>query len=189
MDYAKMKSDLDTYAFAQCPAYEDDAAGFICQSNAIMRHLARKHNMYGTSDREHCLVDMVMDGVEDIKRKYLNLIYQDELKEEAKEAYWAAHCDANGAHSRNGGAHFLYLSKLLEKNAGGAGYTVGSTLTVADVLLFDVCDLHIRIFGDRFKEAYPLLAGHYQRVGAVPGIKAYLEGPLRMEKVNGNGLG
>lgn len=32
-------------------------------------------------------------------------------------------------------------------------------------------------------------AGLLRRVAAVPGVKAYLESPLRLEKVNNNGLG
>jgi hypothetical protein len=36
---------------------------------------------------------------------------------------------------------------------------------------------------------YPLLAGHYQRVAELPGIKEYLSSPLRLDKVNGNGMG
>jgi hypothetical protein len=36
---------------------------------------------------------------------------------------------------------------------------------------------------------YPLLTGHYQRVAELPGIKEYLASPLRMDKVNGNGMG
>jgi hypothetical protein len=36
---------------------------------------------------------------------------------------------------------------------------------------------------------YPLLASHYQRVSRLPGVKEYLASPLRLDKVNGNGLG
>ncbi len=36
---------------------------------------------------------------------------------------------------------------------------------------------------------YPELAAHHERIAAVPGIKAYLESPLRLPKVNGNGMG
>lgn len=36
---------------------------------------------------------------------------------------------------------------------------------------------------------YPLLSGFYKRVAQLPGIKEYLASPLRLDKVNGNGMG
>ncbi len=36
---------------------------------------------------------------------------------------------------------------------------------------------------------YPELIGHHGRIAAVPGIRAYLESPLRLAKTNGNSLG
>ena len=41
----------------------------------------------------------------------------------------------------------------------------------------------------QFKAAYPGLAALRELVAGVPGVKAYLEGPWRLEKVNNNGLG
>jgi hypothetical protein len=61
-------------------------------------------------------------------------------------------------------------------------------MTIADVMLFDIFDLHIRIF-EAMKETHPTLAAHHEKVAAVPGIAAYLASPLRLPAVNGNGLG
>ena len=103
--------------------------------------------------------------------------------------------------------------------------------SIADLLLFDIFDLHQRIYGEQMRAQWPdLLAIHDKcaggwrqgslsaaharrparwspvppltrapclrapacaaaRVAAIPGVKAYLEGPLRLEKVNNNGLG
>lgn len=36
---------------------------------------------------------------------------------------------------------------------------------------------------------YPLLTGHYKRIAELPGVKEYLASPLRLEKINGNGMG
>lgn len=47
----------------------------IVQSAAIMRHLGRKHGLYGNTELEATFVDMMADGVEDLRKKYLNLIY------------------------------------------------------------------------------------------------------------------
>ena len=177
-----------------------------------------------------------------------------------------------------GGAHFLYLSKLVARHGSG-GWAVGAQLSIADILLFDIVDLHRvgviacwlgswaagwlaawlggrpagaagpaalpalrarahralarapacplprplvrfcrlhsssalralrprrppthppthpptqplqRIYPEQFDGAYPDLAAHHAKVAAVPGIAAYLASPLRLPKVNNNGLG
>lgn len=46
-----------------------------------------------------------------------------------------------------------------------------------------------RIYPEEFAAAYPDLAAHQAKVAAVPGIAAYLASPLRLPKVNNNGLG
>ena len=71
----------------------------------------------------------------------------------------------------------------------GGAFSVGDALTIADIELFDLMDLHERILGDKVQAAYPKLAAVAKAVAAVPGVAAYLASPLRLEKVNGNGLG
>ncbi|PSC72458.1 flagellar associated isoform B [Micractinium conductrix] len=180
VDYAEMKADLGKYPFAQCPRYVDEE-GDISQSNTIMRHLGRKHNMFGSGLAEAARIDMLADGVEDIKRNYLGLIYTDQLSDEAKAAYWSTHMDpATAAGARNGGAHFAYLSNLV-KHYGG-DWAVGSSLSIADILLFDITDVHVRAFGEQFKDAYPELVAHHARVAAQPGIAAYLSSGKQFAK-------
>lgn len=49
----------------------------------------------------------MLDGVEDLRMKYVPLIYVDKLSDEAKAKYAAAHIDrAAAVGQRNGGAHF-----------------------------------------------------------------------------------
>eukprot|EP00882_Tetradesmus_deserticola_P007431 GHRQ01007829.1.p1 GENE.GHRQ01007829.1~~GHRQ01007829.1.p1 ORF type:complete len:195 (+),score=76.13 GHRQ01007829.1:624-1208(+) len=144
VDFAEMKSDRVKYPFGQCPRLVDGDVD-ICQSNAIIRHVARKHGMYGSGDAELAAVDQIIDGVESIRGVYLKLIYVDALKDEAKAAYTATHIAAEGSTGRNSGAHFAYLEGLLARNGGGSGYIVGSALTAADLCVFDIVDLHLRI--------------------------------------------
>lgn len=49
------------------------------QSNSILRHVGRKHGLYGASRAEAAAIDMLLDGVEDLRVKYLQLIYKEEL--------------------------------------------------------------------------------------------------------------
>lgn len=106
-----------------------------------------------------------------------------------KDAYWGKHCAKAGAIGKNnGGAHWEYLARMLR--ASKSGYAAGgSGMTVADIALWELCDLHMRIWPKEMAAEYPELAAHHAKVAAVPGVKAYLEGPQRLEKVNNNGFG
>ncbi|KAF6266727.1 glutathione S-transferase [Scenedesmus sp. NREL 46B-D3] len=188
VDYGEMKSDRVKYPFGQCPRLVDGDVD-ICQSNAMIRHVARKYGMYGSGDAEAAAVDQIIDGVESIRGVYLKLIYVEELKDDAKAAYKVTHIDAESSTARNSGAHFAYLEGLLARNGGGSGYVIGSGLTAADLCVWEIVDLHLRIFKQEMEAGYPLLVAHHGRVAGLPGIKEYLASPARLDKVNNNNLG
>lgn len=184
-----MKTDLEAFPCGQAPRYVDDDVDMV-QSNAIVRHLGRKLDMYGDGSLAAAAqVDMVIDTVEGIKLKYLELIYKQELADDAKAAYWTAHVDAATVHDRNGGTHFSYLDCMLHKRAGAGPFALGATLSVADIMAFDIFDAHLRIWGDALAAAFPRLAAHHKAVGEVPGIAAYLASDRRHPQQNGTPLG
>eukprot|EP00887_Chlorella_sp_A99_P002061 scaffold18.g2061.t1 len=184
VDYMQMKADLAHFPFCQVPVY-DDGKVRMGQSNAIMRHLGREHGMYGNTTAEAALIDQIADGIEDLKRKYLALIYQDQLSEPAKEAYYKTHLDPTTTGERNGGAHFAYVSGLVKRNGSGSGWAVGDVLSIADILLFDIVEVHERALGaEKFRSAYPELAAIKDKVAAIPGVAAYLASPRRHERAS-----
>eukprot|EP00894_Picocystis_sp_ML_P000884 jgi/Pico_ML_1/51401/g208.t1 len=191
-DFASMKAAAGskTYPFGQLPVLVDGEL-HVAQQDAIVRHLARKLHFYGKDEVEMAVVDMVLLGVEDVRRKYLDLVYGQELNEAAKKEYVAKHVNPSSMHDRVGGAHFAYLEALLDRHAGKDGYAVGDGFTVADVLLFDIVDAHLRpaMCPEELRANYPKLVKHHEFVSQIKGIKEYLEGPTRPSKVNGNGLG
>lgn len=67
-DYATMKADAEHYPCAQCPRFKDEDVDIV-QSTSIMRHIGRKHGMYGTGLVEAAAVDMIIDAVESLKTK------------------------------------------------------------------------------------------------------------------------
>lgn len=58
-------------------------------------------------------------------------------------------------------------------------------LPAADILLYDLTDLHTRALGPEFGSAYPQLAAHHAKLAAVPGLKAYLGSSRQFDKVGG----
>jgi hypothetical protein len=74
---------------------------------------------------------------------------------QAKTTYAATHIDPSSKGGRNGGAHLAYLAAFAARNPewhSGRGHSVGAGLTAADVELFDVLDLHLRIFKEEVAE-------------------------------------
>uniref|UniRef100_A0A8C4L809 glutathione transferase n=1 Tax=Equus asinus TaxID=9793 RepID=A0A8C4L809_EQUAS len=62
--------------YGQLPKFQDGDLT-LYQSNAILRHLGRSLGLYGRDQREAALVDMVNDGVEDLRKRCSHLIRHD----------------------------------------------------------------------------------------------------------------
>ncbi|OWK17547.1 GSTP1 [Cervus elaphus hippelaphus] len=60
--------------YGQLPKFQDGDLT-LYQSNAILRHLGRTFGLYGADEREAALVDMVNEGLEDLRRCCGHLIH------------------------------------------------------------------------------------------------------------------
>ena len=188
IDYQAMKSasGSEEFPFGQAPVLVDGDL-HLAQMDTILRYLAREHGLYGSNNREKALIDMVLGGVESIRGDYGDLIYKGELKDDAKKEYATVHFAAESVTTRNGGAHFQYLENFLKRHNDGAGWAVGDSLTIADIHLFDIVDLHLReqLFPQEVKDKFPLLVAHHDRVAKEANIAAYLSSDKRPSQVNG----
>lgn len=168
------KGDLKkSCLFGQLPRFQDGDL-VLYQSNAILRHLARNHGLYGENAWEATQIDMVNDGVEDLRLKYVRLIYQN------YDAGKAEYIEALPGQLRP-------FENLLSQNDGGKGFIVGKKISFADYNLLDILHLHLVLAPDCLA-SYPLLAGYVQRLNNRPHLKAYLESDARKQRpINGNG--
>lgn len=186
VDYQVMKADPVKFPFGQVPALLDDEGLFLVQSNAILRHLGRKYDMYGSSLTESAYIDIFLDGVEDIRQRYANLIYQDKVSDEAKATYYKMHVDPTTTCERNGGAHFAYIERIAARCANQG--LLNGTLSIAHIACYDIYGIHMRIFPEMLK-MYPALEEMYSSVEKHPTISHYTGSARLHTKVNGNGLG
>ena len=70
------------------------------------------------------------------------------------------------------------------------GFFVGNKLSIADIQLFDLVDLHLRpACSPDHMQAYPNLLRLHSVVAGLPRIKEFVESDKRPAKVNGNNLG
>ncbi|KAM5247671.1 glutathione S-transferase P [Ctenodactylus gundi] len=162
-----------TCLYGQLPKFQDGELT-LYQSNAILRHLGRSHGLYGKDQREAALVDMVNDGVEDLRCKYITLIYTN--YDAGKDDYVKALP-----------GYLKPFETLLSQNQGGKAFIVGNEISFADYNLLDLLMNH-QVLAPHCLDAFPLLSAYVARLSARPKLKAFLASPDHVNRpINGNG--
>ncbi|KAG6930829.1 glutathione S-transferase, pi 1 [Chelydra serpentina] len=117
---------------------------------------------------------MVNDGVEDLRLKYIQLIYQN------YESGKAAYVEALPGQLRP-------FENLLSKNHGGKAFIVGDHISFADYNLVELMRNHL-VLAAGCLASCPLLAAYVERVSARPHLRTYLESAAHCDRpINGNG--
>ncbi|XP_006861119.1 PREDICTED: glutathione S-transferase P [Chrysochloris asiatica] len=159
--------------YGQLPKFQDGDLT-LYQSNAILRHLGRSLGLYGKDPQEAALVDMVNDGVEDLRCKYITLIYTN--YEAGKDDYVKALSN-----------HLKPFETLLSKNKGGQAFIVGDQISFVDYNLLDLL-LNHQVLAPSCLDAFPLLSAYVARLSARPKLKVFLASPEHQNlPINGNG--
>uniref|UniRef100_A0A2R8MC31 Glutathione S-transferase P n=1 Tax=Callithrix jacchus TaxID=9483 RepID=A0A2R8MC31_CALJA len=197
--------------YGQLPKFQDGDLT-LYQSNAILRHLGRTLGLYGKDQREAAMVDVVNDGVEDLRCKYASLIYTnygflEQPEEEGDlspvldgadtEQIWgpgtslteaACMCEAGKAdYVKALPRHLKPFETLLSQNQGGKTFIVGDQVSFADYNLLDLLLIH-QVLAPSCLDAFPLLSAYVERLCARPKLKAFLASPEHVNlPINGNG--
>ncbi|KAM4636641.1 glutathione S-transferase P 1-like [Discoglossus pictus] len=168
------QGDLKAKAvFGQLPGFKDGDVT-LYQSNAILRHLARKHGLYGKQTLEASFIDMANDGVEDLRLKYVRLIYQN--YENGKDDY-----------IKNLPSELRHFERILSGNNQGKGFLVGDGISFADYNLVDLLSSHLVLAPECLKD-FPLLSDYVTRVTSRPKLQTYLSSDSHKNRqINGNG--
>jgi len=164
--------------FGQIPClYDGDFE--VVQSGAIMRYLARKvgKGLYGANDKEATCIDMIYEGVNDLREKYWNLIYHTEFTDADKKKFMAETLPSE----------LEKFEKLLKAKDGGAHYFNGAKISFVDYAVFEMMDALLTLCAQCL-DKYPLLKAHHGRVAAREHLKTYLATDRRKNTpINGNG--
>ncbi len=119
--WVKMKSDTP---FGALPSYRKGSME-IFQSHAIIRHLARVHDLYGSTEAERVRCDVIEEAISD-------------LNEVVGKAPWRPNFDTERADyvANELGPMLDRLERFLKSNESPAGFWVGSSLTFVDLITF-----------------------------------------------------
>lgn len=154
--------------FPNLPYYIDGDVK-LTQSLAILRYVAVKHGLAGTSDQDRAHLDMIGSQIADLTLQRQIVCYKN----------WT---DAGKADFEK------FLSDHLpayEKILGDKKFFLGSKVSYADLLMWENLDQTLYIKPDLL-DKFSTLKAHYERVKALPKIKAYLESDRFIEfPING----
>eukprot|EP01116_Phalansterium_solitarium_P007682 TRINITY_DN20506_c0_g1_i1.p1 TRINITY_DN20506_c0_g1~~TRINITY_DN20506_c0_g1_i1.p1 ORF type:complete len:203 (+),score=57.97 TRINITY_DN20506_c0_g1_i1:123-731(+) len=148
--------------FGQVPLLEIDGL-FLNQSLTIARYLSRKYGLYGKNDLEATKIDLVLDGLLDVRAKYFASRDSTPENKQAK---------ADEFNSKTLPLWLGYFEKLLAKE--NTGYYVGNSITLADLHAFNFLTTLINNIPGALDSA-PLVKAHYDRIGSSPKIAAWVE--------------
>uniref|UniRef100_A0A8C2RJ88 glutathione transferase n=1 Tax=Capra hircus TaxID=9925 RepID=A0A8C2RJ88_CAPHI len=156
--------------FFQLP-YLIDGAHRLTQSKAILRYIARKHNMCGETEEEKIRVDVLENQATDTVNDFIMLCYNPEFS--VSEG-------SDGCFVSQEKLKPQYLTeipgkmKLYSEFLGRRPWFAGDKLTFVDFLVYDVLDIH-RIFEPKCLDAFPNLKDFISRFEGLKRISAYMK--------------
>uniref|UniRef100_A0A2P2I1R4 glutathione transferase n=1 Tax=Hirondellea gigas TaxID=1518452 RepID=A0A2P2I1R4_9CRUS len=158
-----VKSTLG-FDFPNLPYYTDGDLK-LTESGAIIRHIARKHDLCGKTEEERCRVDMLAYIIESFRSTFVRLCYGQGF-DEAKLNYLEG-LDAK--------------LKSFVDFLGDRKWFAGDDITYPDFIVFEIFDQHLIMESDCLKK-FPTLEQFHQRFLELPAIKAYLASPRCITK-------
>lgn len=172
-DFSKWPEMKPKTLFGQLPILHDGDFE-VPQSNAILRHVARKHDLYGHDEKEKTMIDALNDQQEDVRVAYLTLIYKQ--YEAEKENFIKSIPEK-----------LAVFEKMLGKNGGGKGFFVGSKQSFVDYTIFDLLD-NLAVLSPGCLAGTPLLSAFHDRMSKRPNIAKHRQSEaFQKTPINGNG--
>ncbi|XP_054157597.1 glutathione S-transferase Mu 1-like [Oppia nitens] len=146
--------------FPNVPYYLDGQHHIkLTQSTAILRYLARKHGLIGTSECALARQDMAEYQLADIRNGFIQTLRNNDF-DKSRQTY------ANDQ-----------LSKQLDELSTFLGqqhdWLAGKQLTYVDFLAYELLDW-FRLFSPETFQKFPVLIKYLNRFESLPAIKAYM---------------
>ncbi|PVD24751.1 hypothetical protein C0Q70_15236 [Pomacea canaliculata] len=145
--------------FPNLPYYIDGEYKII-QSNAIIRYIARKHNLLGKTEHDRINVDITLENAMDFRNGIVRMAYNPEYVNtlfmtipQGKETIGS-------------------FEKWLSKNK----WFGGNEVTVADFPMYELLDQH-RIMVPGILDEFPKITAFMKAFEELPAIKKYMSSP------------
>jgi glutathione S-transferase len=148
--------------FGQVPVLELPSGVKIAQSRAIARYIAREHGLFGRTVLEGALIDAVVEQLRDVQVGFAKHYELPAAEQDAFKKDYVAKLGSN--------PKVEVLVRALEQS--GTGFFVGSSLTLADVVFFNLFhDRFLPVDAASYAASVPAaLQAHVTKIGAIPAI-------------------
>jgi glutathione S-transferase len=157
------------YDFPNLPFYQDNEVK-ITQSKAIIRHLGRKLDLYGSTLKGKADIDMLLDIIADYTAMITGLCYSPDFSDSLK-ADWVAGCGKFA-----GSGPLAGRLQALQNKLGGNDWFVENKLTIADFSLWEYLDACRLLFAGCL-DSFAGLQSFMDRFEQVKGVREYLTSP------------
>ncbi|CAH1783188.1 unnamed protein product [Owenia fusiformis] len=144
--------------YGQVPALETDDGLKIAPTNAILRYLARKFKLCGSTDEQATEIDMLFEFESELRERMYSMIYSNFYNGSREKL-------SNIVMPRG----LTILEGELKKNKGGVGFLVGDEITFVDYKVADLLDT-CKAVDPKALDAFPALNGYFDRIIARPKI-------------------
>ncbi|CAL4107542.1 unnamed protein product, partial [Meganyctiphanes norvegica] len=156
----KFKLGLD---FPNLPYYVDGDVK-LTQSNAIMRHIARKHNMCGKTDKERDQCDMVEGFAMDMRMDWGFMCYVNHMKD---------NYDLDKEKSQYLKDKLPVKLKQLSEFLGEREWFIGESVTYVDPIIYELLSINLVLSNTCLKD-FKNLQNFHDRFEALEPIKGYM---------------
>jgi len=151
--------------FGQLPVLDiDNGKVVLSQSKAIARYLGNEFNLVPKDHIQAAKADMLVDGYEDVQKHFVPWFLE---KDPAKKKELWKNLETE---------HIAPFLKLYEKFLidNGTGYFASSSITWADLFLFDVFH-RLKAASSHLFDGHPKLTEFMDKIAKEPKIHAWLE--------------
>lgn len=169
IDPSNWGSMKPTMPLGQLPVLVETVDGVkheIPQSLAIMRHLARRHGLYGSNEEERLRIDIASDTIAEWRAKF-GMVFRD--KEKGIEYF-----------NNDLPKGLAMIEKLLGNSSSQNGYFVTDKLSYADIVAFDTLDTLVNYKPSVYKD-FAKLTKFLETIRNHENLKAYVAGRKKME--------
>ncbi len=160
-----------TLAFGSVPMLQDGDFKLV-QGPAIMNYLGSKHGIMPSDPRLAAKTEAMVLGAEDMRMAYFRILGKDERAAEKRSQFVEGDWGKRWLAAWDG---------LLELN-GDNGYLVGTSLTQADLAVWDALDAIVNWIEGAGFEKFARVESYYESIAARPAIAEYLVSDRRIGK-------
>jgi len=139
----------------------------LTQSCAILRYIARKHDLCGKTDQERASVDMMEHEIYDFKEGFVELCYSGQDGFEGRKANYLKGLSAK--------------LQRFEKFLGTKHWLAGEHISFPDFFFYEVLKVHT-LFEESCLKEFPALHKYIERFEHLPEIAAYMKSDKFIER-------